>query len=326
MGANPPEVQRPAQITEVCTALVFETMFFCFFDPVCCTERSLECVMSMRTPIEYEQLKAIFEKNICGIFFHNIEHFVCKASGTVSDSEVFDRKELIRRCAFLKYVEGNERFEFLERWLNDENRRVVLDITCEPTLYSSLSFNLWDPFRGSKAICLNNSRELVNSILEYMKELFGEKGRDKILDFFAYTIKEPDMRLKYALAIVGGFWYERTAIVHFFSNAIIGPYLARRLVSPTTDAYAGLKLIWLDSHYSKGHNDILFKEVIQAGSNPVWGLRNIANIIVTCEEFTPSEDLLVVHAVNTILPSRFTSVLRDEGSSRAFHDYLLYEH
>lgn len=283
--------------------------------------------MDVMDYVKYEDLKRMFEKNVCCIFFDNIEHFVSKASDTVCNTKVLSRNEFKKRYMFLQCIDGDSTCQFIVKWLDDENRTTVVDITCEPTLISNMSFNLWQPFQARNAVRLNDSRKSLNIILAYMKKLFGEEGSQTVLAFFAKTLKHAGIRLDYALAIVGGCWYERTAIVHFFSHSIIGPYLAQRLVPTTTQNYAGLKLVWIDSHYYRGeHEPILDTNVVQAGRVPVWGLRNITNIIVTCEEFLPSDSLRTVQAANITLPSNFTCALRDEGSPRAFHDYLLYEH
>jgi len=277
--------------------------------------------------VEYDELKQIFEKTVCCIYFNNVEHFVRQATDIVSNVEVLQYKELEQQYMFLKCRNGKSSTHFISKWLNDENRRTVPDITCEPISYSSASFNLWKPFEASNAVEWDHARESLNTILHYMNELFGKEGSQNILDFFAFTVKEPGTRLDYALAVVGEGWYERIAIVHFFSHFVIGPYLSQRLVPVDTKKCAGLKLAWIDSHYlQREHETILDMDVVQAGKDPVWGLRNITNVIVTCEQFIPSDRLLVVRTSGTTPPSRFTSALRDEASPRVFYDYLLNEH
>lgn len=149
----------------------------------------------------------------------------------------------------------------------------------------------------------------------------------EILDFFAFCVRKPCQRCAYALAVVGGGWYERTFLVHFFCSKVVGKYLSQRMLSAKQEARSGLKVAWVDSdRFPVEYMQILEEGDVCFSADSPWRLQNNTNMIITCADPPDCGSLCIVKNNNCRVPPCVERDLQSDAFARKFYDYLINEH
>ena len=202
----------------------------------------------------YALVKARFEQNVMSVRGGNVEErffMIEKAEATHREQDLFQflsaalLKSFCRNVFYLRPpIETGEenwtRHAFAPRWLNDDTRRTVTHIMCDPIETPEGAYNRWSAPRAARLpeVPDANVAALIEPFLRHVREVLvnGDAAlAEFVTDFVCNMIQRPGLPARVGLVFAGPQGCGKGVLFEFLRSRVLGVQMSYQTAAPAFD-------------------------------------------------------------------------------------------